>query len=122
MRKKIETLFMNVADVCAVLLSDGWHPVRKASFDIAPLEFTKTVYRRPGESRLEFIYGCTDLEECLPEDPGPAYIVASWQEEDRSAVYCPIGSVLAVREAAISEEDQERIDKAEHEYKQKPAK
>jgi len=74
------SLYIEVDDVSAVLLADGWHTVANQSFDLNAYEFHNGVVLLTNRS--------------VPHSG------AAWTESDGAQVYCPLTAVLAVRTKA----------------------
>jgi hypothetical protein len=72
------SLLIEVDDVVAVFLKDGWHKVTDKSFEIDSYEF---IHAEPGHKQGE----------------GVSSTGATWQEPDKTWVACPFPSVLAVK-------------------------
>jgi len=75
------SLYIEVDDVQAVLLPDGWHKVKNNSFDLDSYEFHHGDYPRVLGGNIE----------------GVCSTGAMWTEVDGAQVYCPLTAVLAVR-------------------------
>src|SRR5271166_596156 len=75
------SLYIEVDDVAAVLLADGWHTVTNKSFELDAYEFHN---------------GKVDLL-CGGAVEGVCSRGAMWTEADGAIVCCPLTAVLAVR-------------------------
>ena len=75
------SLAIDVDNVTAVLLQDGWHQVVENSFDSDAYEFFHEGHSLIGGGRVE----------------GVSATGATWKERDGSRVACPFPSVLAVK-------------------------
>ena len=75
------SLFIEVDDVQAVLLADGWHTAKKNSFELDSYEFHHGKTPR-------LLGGVAE---------GVCSTGAVWTEKDGAEVYCPLTAVLAVR-------------------------
>lgn len=77
------SLHIDVKDVKAVLLADGWHELVSNSFELDAYEFLED-----GDIRLG---GGSDL--------GISSLGARWSEKEGVTVACPIRSIIAVKTA-----------------------
>ena len=75
------SLYIEVDDVAAVLLADGWHRVKDKSFELDSYEFAH------GETP-RLLGGVCE---------GVCSTGAVWTEPDGAQIYCPLTAVLAVR-------------------------
>ena len=82
------SLAIDVDRVCAVLLNDGWHPVENESFDIDAYEFVRNADGEFARPRLG------GGQELLVPATGACWFEAGFY------VYCPITSILAVKQKA----------------------
>jgi hypothetical protein len=80
------SLAIDVDAVTHVLLSDGWHVVHKASFDLDAYEYIDEGNR---------VYGGGD-------HPTVPHTGARWIEGDGAEIVCPLTSILAVRRGKIA--------------------
>ena len=72
---------IEVADVTAVLLKDGWHRVVEKSFEVGRFEFAKL----------------TDVQMASGSAPGVSAIGARWKEPEGQWIACQIPNVIAVK-------------------------
>lgn len=81
------SLAIQLHDVTAVLLRDGWHQVVDQSFDVDDYEFLDGETLRVGGGQVE----------------GVSPTGAAWKERDGSWFACPLPRILAVRYKIRSE-------------------
>jgi hypothetical protein len=72
---------IELENISAVLLADGWHDVRDSSFEIGDYNFIH-------DKEVRFAGGSL---------PGISSKGARWTETADKHIYCPLNSILAVR-------------------------
>jgi hypothetical protein len=72
---------IEVSDVIAVLLKDGWHRVVEKTFEVGKFEFAKL----------------TDVQMASGSAPGVSTTGARWKESEGQWVSCQMPNVIAVK-------------------------
>lgn len=92
---RTDPMIVDTERVIAVLLSDGWHRVRKGSFEVGPVEL-----RRTWSSQRKSIYYGPHVHG--GEDPDPTILYAVWNEnldtdEDSLNFFCPFSEIRCMK-------------------------